>query len=447
MSDLIQAVISPEEIAQAAIRLRDVALNKDLSPRAVLELFERWAAALPGIDTQLIPGTAFLRLWLRRGTLEPILQRELGQAVFNCGWREEGQAKLRAFPVGVVGHWPAGNIEIQPVLSLTCSLLGGNASLVRVPTDLVESTQLLMARLRDVDPTAMLLERIKLVTFDHTREDLQMAMARNVDGAMIWGGYEAVSHVRALPFPHWTRLAVFGPRLSVAAMDAEIWNKPSERFSWCRRIARDVWQFDQQACSSPQVLFLERDSCGEVNSFVDELKQAFQEENQAHPRREIHPSLTSAICFARASWLLDNVANKAWFSQSPDWTILLGEGTNIPKPTQGRTLTVLLVDDLFQVISKFDGAVQTLGLAIGSAEKEEALAHAAARRGVDRIVKLGRMHVFASPWDGMDLIRPMVRVVRQLPSQDNAGSARDRRERIVSDIKRGENDPESCKSA
>ena len=94
----------------------------------------------------------------------------------------------------------------------------------------------------------------------------------------------------------------------------------------------------------------------------------------------------------------------------------------MPKPTQGRTLTVLLVDDLLKVISKFDGNVQTLGLAIGHAEKEDALAQAAGRRGVDRIVKLGRMHVFGSPWDGMDLIRPMVRMVRYVPSQENAGN-------------------------
>jgi len=77
-----------------------------------------------------------------------------------------------------------------------------------------------------------------------------------------------------------------------------------------------------------------------------------------------------------------------------------------------------MVEDLLEVISKFDGAVQTLGLAIGDAGKEESLAQAAGRRGVDRIVKLGRMHVFGSPWDGVDLIRPMVRVVRHVPSQN-----------------------------
>jgi len=46
------------------------------------------------------------------------------------------------------------------------------------------------------------------------------------------------------------------------------------------------------------------------------------------------------------------------------------------------------------------------------------LAQAAGCRGVDRIVKLGRMHVFTSPWDGLDLIRPMVRMVRHVRSQD-----------------------------
>ena len=400
------------------MRLREVALKKDLSSRAVLELFERWAAALQGNGMESLPGAAFLRLWLRKGTLEPILERELGRDALNGGWREEGRAKLRAFPLGTVGHWPAGNIEIQPVLSLTCALLGGNGCLVRVPSGLVGVTHQLIEKLRVVDPVGLLTERIALVCFDHSRDDLQEAMARNVDGAMIWGGAEAVSQIRALPFPHWSRVAVFGPRLSVAAMDAAVWNEPVGRSSWCQRIARDVWQFDQQACSSPQVLFLERGVGGEVGQFVEELRQAFHAENRVHPRREIHPALTSAICLARATWLLDNVSHKAWFSQSPDWTILLGEGTDIPKPTQGRTLSVLVVDDLLEAISKFDGAVQTLGLAIGDAQKEDALAQAAGRRGVDRIVKLGRMHVFGSPWDGVDLIRPMVRVVRYVPSQN-----------------------------
>jgi hypothetical protein len=418
MSDLIQAVDSPRAISDVARRLRETTRQKSLSPNTVLDVLERWAATLQGNGLDDAPGLAFLRLWLRRGTLEPILDRELGRDSLNGGWREEGHARLRAFPLGVVGHWPAGNIEIQPVLSMTCALLGGNACLVRVPSALVGVTRRLMEKLEAIDRASALIERLAMVAFDHSRMDLHEAMAQSVDGAMIWGGAEAVSRVRALPFPHWARVVIFGPRLSVAAMDAQAWNGRAERASWCQRLARDVWQFEQQACSSPQALFLERDSAGNTIEFVEELKRAFQEENRLHPRREIHPALTSAICLARASWLLEGTAHRAWFPASPDWTILLGSGTDLPKPTQGRTLSVLMVDDLLEAISEFDGTVQTLGLAVTDPRKEEALAQAAGRSGVDRIVKLGRMHVFGSPWDGADLIRPMVRLVRHMPSQN-----------------------------
>jgi hypothetical protein len=401
-----------------AAELRESLNATEIATRAVLDGFEGWSAALGELETANIPGVQFLRMWLRRGTLEPIISRELGGSALCRDWMEDGRAKLKAHPLGIVGHWPAGNIEIQPVLSMTCALLGGNASLVRVPPGLYEPTRLIIEKLEQSDSAGVLTGRIRMLVFDHTRTDLQEMMARCVDGAMIWGGEEAVLSVRGLPFPHWARLAIFGPRISVAAMDANSWSNTEGHEAWCRRIARDVWQFDQQACSSPQVLFLERNPGHSPREFVQSLKKAFESENRLHPRQTISAALTTLICQTRASWLLDKAANSAIFTQGPDWTILLGSGTEIPKPTQGKTLTVLEVDDLFDAIGKLDGNVQAVGLAMADPEREIMLASLAARRGVDRIVKLGRMHVFASPWDGLDLIRPMVRMVRYVPSAE-----------------------------
>ena len=417
-TELVPTINSTHEITSAAQQLRGIVRTEEITPLAVLEVFERWSAALNTRDLQEVPGVTFLRLWLRRGTLEPIVLRELGPNGLADAWSEDGRARLRAFPLGVIGHWPAANIEIQPILSLTCALLGGNGCLVRVPSGLVNVTRQLMESLLEADSAGLLSRRIAAVSFDHSRTDLMEAMAQAVDGAMIWGGGESVSQVRRLPFPHWARLLVFGPRVSAAAMDAKTWGNRADRSSWRRRIARDVWQFDQQACSSPQALFLERGEGYDPKEFVEDLKIAFEQENRAHPRREIEPSLSSAICLARASWLLDEKGNAAVFPASPDWTILLGESSDMPNPTQGRTLSVFTVDDLLDVISKFDGTLQTLGLGIGDREREQALAKAAGRNGVDRIVKLGRMHVFGSPWDGTELIRPLVRLVRHVESQD-----------------------------
>lgn len=418
MTEIIQGFRSAKEIIAAVTRLREGALRRELTPARAIESLERWGAALRGDGIDSIPGVPFLKLWLRRGTLEPIAVRELGREALDAGWREDGAARLRVVPLGVVGHWPAGNIEIQPLLSLSCALLAGNAAIVRVPSGLIDITRALVAKLWEADPERILLDRVIFAAFDHARADLQEAMAGSVDGAMIWGGREAVLQLRALPFAHWARVLTFGPRLSVAAMDGATWGDEANRQVWCRRIARDLWQFDQQACSSPQTLFLERRRDRDLSGFLGALAQALSEENRVHPRLTIDPAVTSAICLARARWLLGGAERTAVFPAAPDWTLLAGTGCEIPEPVQGRTLSVLTVDSLFEPIARFDGNVQTLGLAVQSVEVEDALAHAAAVKGVDRVVKLGQMHVFGSPWDGTDLVRPLTRLVRHVPGSE-----------------------------
>src|SRR5260370_40377120 len=90
MNDLMldPVVHSPQEITWAARQLREIAREKEIDPQTGLEALEKWAAALGGRELREVPGLAFLRLWLRRGTLEPILLRELGPDFLNGGWAE-----------------------------------------------------------------------------------------------------------------------------------------------------------------------------------------------------------------------------------------------------------------------------------------------------------------------------------------------------------------------
>src|SRR5580704_15794083 len=176
MKEFIQFPNTPEEITAIAAKLREV-MAEPLTLAEIIVTFEAWAAALSGRELDAIPGVAFLRLWLRRGTLEPMIARELGRETLTGGWEADGRAKLRPFPVGIVGHWPAGNIEIQPILSLTCGLLGGNAALVRVPSDLVEEIGRMVAPLAKSAGGEKLLRRIAFLSFDHSRQELQEAMA------------------------------------------------------------------------------------------------------------------------------------------------------------------------------------------------------------------------------------------------------------------------------
>ena len=151
MVELVHNVNSVEEISAAAAKLRQVVLDADLSPNEVIAVLDSWGKALDARELDDIPGIVFLRIWLRRGSLEPMIEREFGPGGRDGGWQEHGLAACKAFSLGVVGHWPAGNVEIQPILSMTCALLGGNAALVRIPGGLVELTRPLMAKLVQSD--------------------------------------------------------------------------------------------------------------------------------------------------------------------------------------------------------------------------------------------------------------------------------------------------------
>ncbi|MFA7402898.1 MAG: acyl-CoA reductase [Pelobacteraceae bacterium] len=412
---VIEPVDTADRITAIARELKQILAEEPLPVQELVSICDGWSSEVVKHPAASVPGAVFLGMWLRKGTLTAILARELGER-WHEGWVRENNNRFKTFPVGLVGHWPAANVQILPLLSGLCALLGGNVSLVRVPPSFSEPVQYLLESLRRVPGGDKIARRFRFVSFRSDIQELQEAMARSVDGAMIWGGKEAVTSIRALPFPFWTRFTVFGPRVSVAALDRGAWTIPEVRSKWCLRLARDVWQFDQMACSSPQVLFVERDGTDDIAPLLDSLAKAFREENRAHPRFEIDESLTSAIVRARATTLLNDATNSAIFPETPDWSILLHNAFTFPEPVQGKTLHVVPVDDLRKIVSLLDGNVQTVGLGMSNPQLESELAELAGKQGVDRIVRLGLMHVFDSPWDGNNLILPMVRRVRHAPS-------------------------------
>lgn len=413
----VGSVVPVERVEQLAELAEPLRSPPRLPRGELLDVLDRWSGRITAGPAGAAPGAAFLSLWLRRPSLTEMVRRELGPDALDGAWRSQGGFRLRPWPVGVVGHWPAGNIEIQPMLSACCGLLGGNTCLVRVPSGLAQATGHLLAALGEADPSRRVFGRLAFAQFAHERDDLQRVMAGLVDGAMIWGGREAVSAVRSLPFRPHARLAVFGPRVSIALMDAATWTNPSARARACRHLVHDVWAFDQQACSSPQAVFVQTAAGVDRGLLIGELRRALEQRNRLGPRMVLPPHQAAAIARARADWMLsDRPGGGGCFPVSPDWTILSADGSDLPDPVQGRTLFVLWVDDLHQPLARLDGHVQTVGMAMANAAAEAELADVAAARGVDRIVPVGQMHLFGSPWDGQGLIGPMVRWVRHSPS-------------------------------
>jgi hypothetical protein len=386
--------------------------------QTILSVCDEWAREIPKSAARDVPGAVFMSLWLKRGSLEALLRREFDDEYLVGEWHSDGRSLSRCYPVGLVGHWPAANVKVQPLLSAVCALLGGNTALVRVPPTLVEDMEALLAPLARIDPDGWLMRHIALISFPHEDIECHEAMARSVDGAMIWGGAEPIKKVRTLPFPHWAQIATFGPRTSLAVIDRGAWQDQAALDHWSVRLARDVWQFDQRACSSPQSLCVECGPDDDIEPLTEALAEAFAREQVMHPQETPSENWASVAAMVRAEHLLNDPMGSALFPSEPDWSILVhsypedDRDRTLPHPIQGRTLHVVPVRDTADVAAFCDGDVQTIGLAFADSEAERRLAIAAAARGVDRLVRLGTMHVFDSPWDGRDLVRPFTRLVR-----------------------------------
>lgn len=380
---------------------------------------DAWGQAM-GAELGQDMGLPFLKMWWRTSQLKSVLRQEFGnsEVLGPLDYRETIEERPWA-PVGTVFHWSAANVPIQPFLSLTSGLLSGNRNIVRVPSALANFVEAVLA----VAPSSALpvLERVLFVAFPHEEHDLASACARRADAAMIWGGQDAVTTVRNLPFPHWARLHVFGPRISTAMvlLDKYTLDHDVELRRLCRRIARETWQFDQQACSSPLALYLQvapdaataaggREAVERV--FIEALALAFEEEEQAHPRPELEARTSVDVALARANWLLNEENAKAIFPTTPAWSILYGGALGrIPELTHGKTLHIVSSDNLETAATRFNCSVQTVGTWVREPSLELGIARQALVRGVDRVVRLGLMHVFNSPWDGYELVRPLCR--------------------------------------
>jgi hypothetical protein len=382
-----------------------------------------WAQALgPELGSDM--GLPFLKTWWRPQQLRSVLRHEFGA---EAEWGPLGGASVSGergwAAVGTVLHWPAANVPIQPLLSLTSGLLSGNRNIVRVPAGLVAFMRKVLA----CAPPSMaeIFERVLFLAFPSDRRDLADACAERSDAAMVWGGREAVTQVRGLTFPHWARIQVFGPRTSAAMvlLDEPCLAQADELKKLCRRIARETWQFDQEACSSPLVLYVQAaaalpsgaDGAAPLareteDRFLRMLERAFDEEQRAHPRAHLSARLSVDIAKARADWLLEDEEARVMAPEGPAWSILHGGRMNRePRLLQGKTLNVVSTDDLAAVAAGLDGSVQTLGLWIRDPDLERRVARIACHRGVDRVVRLGMMHVFNTPWDGHELVRPLCR--------------------------------------
>ena len=396
-----------EKVLNGQIKLKKIPINVIIS---LYNLFSR--AILNDERVKNIEGIAFLSNWLRRSNIERLLQVNLNNPQILNQFIGKGNKRVKAQPRGVICHWIAGNIPTLALFSLFQSILVRNANVLRIPEVSLDKTLKILELFSELKIEGIsgkdLLESVSIIYFPSSDTQMNKNLSLIADARIIWGGSEAIKAIRGLPQKEHCEDIVFGPKYSFAVIDAIAQKNKEDLEKIVRRFTNDIISFEQSACSSPHVFFIERSSdvtsiMDIVNIFAIELERM----SKIQPKQTISQRTATEIIRKRVEYGLSGDKNVVC-SKANDWTILINDIISLEEPIQSRTIWIKQIDSLFDVLPLITKKVQTIGCAIRNEATFLKFVEEATFRGVARCVAPGQMNIYDSPWDGIYLLQRLV---------------------------------------
>jgi phenylacetate-coenzyme A ligase PaaK-like adenylate-forming protein len=379
--------------------------------------FRRRAQALMPRATGFSPATVRATLELiphilERRALRLRLRAELGREDALDVWRSdpEGGGALKALPLGAVLHVAAGNIFLGCIDSAVMSLLTNNVTLLRTSAADPGFPLLFAESLRRAAPE--LARDLAVLSWPSGDAEVEGVFKNRLDGVVVWGGEAAVAAYRQGLGPG-CRLVPFGPKLSFGVVSRAGLRRVGVREA-ARRAARDVAWWDQNACASPQTLFVQgpRD-----DAFLEALAAELRHLARSFPAGTPSPDAAASAVEERHRALAAELTGRGRLLAAGDgsWSVAWRQEPALRASPLNRFLQVSPYRDaahLAELVRPAAAFLQTAGLLVGSAE-EPAYAETLAAAGAARLPALGSMLEARTgePHDGRYPLSELVRWV------------------------------------
>lgn len=311
---------------------------------------------------------------------------------------------------GIVLHSCPSNVPLNFAYSMVAGLLSGNANIVRLPLKDFRQVDIVCENINALlsNEFAFFKDYLLLVKFE-SNDNLLKWFSGFVDSRVIWGGDSTIAKWRSYPLKIRANEIVFADRYSLAVINARAFLESNAKDNIIKRFYNDTYLFDQNACSSPNVVFW----LGETQDIL-KAKCIFWNlvENLATANYEISQNkcVLKLTQFYKIA-MLENVVlipfkNAALMRievKEIDPKILnyrYDSGFFIEKDIQSLEEIILICDIKCQSITYF-----------GFKKEEFICLFENGIKGVDRVVKMGDSMKFSLVWDGYDLIDYLSRAV------------------------------------
>ncbi|MEU0859957.1 acyl-CoA reductase [Streptomyces griseofuscus] len=352
-------------------------------------LHTRLAAHLPAAEA----GSTLAELAgaLTRQALERKLRRELGGLRPERLTRPDGRETVFESwaPVGLLVHIAPGNAAAVAPLSVVEGLLAGNVNVLKTSGSDTALALDLLAALAAADPSGLIAERVIALRFPSARRDWLETLCGQADAIAVWGGEEAESAVRELA-PPGCRVVAWGHRISFAYLT----RAAAAEDGLLDALAEDVCRFEQQACSSPQVVYLDTEDTEEVFAFAGRFAERLAKVSGARPAPRPGPAelaeITSVQQLARLEQHLG--LTRVFTADDGSWRVLADTRSALAASPLHRSVWVkpLPRHRITGTLRPMRRYLQTAAVGGGRADVA-ALSRALFAAGVTRVTPVGSM--------------------------------------------------------
>lgn len=315
----------------------------------------------------------------------------------------DGKILRKRYPLGVLLHIAAGNVDILPAYSVVEGLLSGNINILKLPMGDSGLSVKLLYELIQLEP--LLRDYIYVFDVPSTETETLTKLAKLCDGVVIWGGDAAVRAARNMVDID-TKIIAWGHKLSFA------YAEPDASDTQLKALAKSICDTNQLLCSSCQGIFIDTDSKEVQLELAERFFQILKEVNRNSSPVDYGMKAKNAINLYNER-LEKNATGNTIFSED-GISVIACEDKNLTLSYMYRNLWVKrLPRKELHSLKKYKNHLQTAAVLTTDKDTYDKISSMLANAGVVRITSAGNMNrtVCGEAHDGTYALREYSRIV------------------------------------
>lgn len=318
--------------------------------------------ALPLLQMANLTYERFLGLarLFSREELEYKCKTELGDWYGALPALKNGTLRKR-YPLGVLFHIAAGNVDGLPAYSVIEGLLAGNVNILKLPTGDNGLSIRLLSELIRFEPK--LKDYIYVFDVPSAETETLRVFAELADAVVVWGGDEAVAAARQLAGVN-TKIIPWGHKLSFAYVTKQA----DEEALY--GLARHICETNQVLCSSCQGIFLDTEDREVQERFGERFFEMLKRANAELGKADIGMRGKNTLRLYTDSL---EVSDGRRILQEDGVSVVIKEDSGLELSYLFRNVWIKRMPrrELVKRLKRHKGHLQTCGLLCGQGEKEE----------------------------------------------------------------------------